>query len=83
MKVKEFDVILPRMEYLLEQIANSDDFKELKEKWENLTLNSEYFFSNTDPNDIFNNLNDMIHDIVMIREDISNKISDNSQNLEL
>lgn len=83
MKVKELQTLLDSLESKFENLSKNKDLEEIIQLYDELTNNSGYFFSQTTPNGIRHEINDMIGDIYEIRKDIENQIQDFSQDLEL
>ena len=83
MKVKELRETLTDLENQLKNLEGLRDFHDLNETYAKLKNESGYFFSESEPIDIYRIFEEMLSDIERIRDDIEDKVSAHAEDIEL
>ena len=83
MKVSECREIITDLENQIKSISELHQIHDLNESYAKLKNNSGYFFSDFEPNDIYEGLSNMLCDLSAIAEDLQNVINTHGESLEV
>lgn len=83
MKVKDLENSLGLMLDLIEKIKHNQQLSDLIGYYAFMKRNSGYYFSDFEPSDIIQKLEEMAGDISRINEDMQNTVNDHGKELEV